>query len=185
MTSWMLLLAIITPGFAVGLGADQRPGTHLEIINLNDYPGMIALKAGKTFIEIGYDWLVHTFRLDTFQGILNQYEIMINQLNSNANTKDFRDILRLKFMQTNSTFQKLNFKRKTKRAINILGTLVKTITGNLDHNDLVNLNQKISNLHYTNNQLVTNNNEQIKINYEFQQRINNLTEVIYRERRNR
>ncbi|XP_055522685.1 uncharacterized protein LOC129716857 isoform X2 [Wyeomyia smithii] len=173
---WILFLFSIFPILSTHLYF-QAYGAHLEITDLNDNPGIVALKVGNTFIREGYDWLVHTFKLDTFQEILNQYDIMISQINSNVNMKDFKDILKMKFIQTSLTLQKLSPRRKTKRAINILGTLIKTITGNLDNDDLVTLNQKISYLHYSNKDLIMNNNEQIKINNQFQDRINNLTKV--------
>ncbi|XP_055546186.1 uncharacterized protein LOC129730680 [Wyeomyia smithii] len=178
---WILFLFSIFPILSTHLYF-QAYGAHLEITDLNDNPSIVALKVGNTFIREGYDWLVHTFKLDTFQKILNQYDIMISQINSNVNMKDFKDILKMKFIQTSLTLQKLSPRRKTKRAINILGTLIKTITGNLDNDDLVTLNQKISYLHYSNKDLIMNNNEQIKINNQFQDRINNLTKVIYNEK---
>lgn len=178
---WILFLFSILPILSTHLYF-QAYGAHLEITDLNNNPGIVALKVGNTYIRKGYDWLVHTFKLDTFQEILYQYDIMISQINSNLNTKDFKDILKMKFIQTSLTLQKLYPRRKTKRAINILGTLIKTITGNLDNDDLVNLNQKISYLQYSNKELIMNNNEQIKINNQYQDRINNLTKVIYNEK---
>nr|XP_029715628.1 uncharacterized protein LOC115259234 [Aedes albopictus] len=107
---------------------------------------------------------------------------MINQIDSNLHTRDFKDILKIKFSQTNATLQKLSIRRKSKRAINILGTLIKTITGNLDNNDLVNLNQNINLLQYSNKNLIESNNLQIKINNQFQERINNLTKTVLNEK---
>lgn len=160
----------------------QTSSAHLEIMDLNDNPGIVALKLGTAFIKKGYDWLVHIFELKSFRDILHEYEIIINQINSNNNTKDFKDILKMKFTQTSLSLQRISPRRKTKRAIDILGTFIKTITGNLDNNDLVNLNQKISFLEYSNQELVVNNNEQIKINNVFQQRINNLTKFVKNEK---
>lgn len=157
-------------------------GTYLEITDLNNNPGIVALKVGKTFISNGHDWLVHKITLNTFHEILQQYDIMINQIDSNLHTRDFKDILKIKFSQTNATLQKLSIRRKSKRAINILGTLIKTITGNLDNNDLVNLNQNINLLQYSNKNLIESNNLQIKINNQFQERINNLTKTVLNEK---
>ncbi|XP_021703486.1 uncharacterized protein LOC110677102 isoform X1 [Aedes aegypti] len=177
---WILFVILILPILSSYFFFPAN-GKHLEITDLKDNPGIVALKVGKAFVIQGYDWLVHTIKLDAFHEILQQYGIMINEIETNFNTKDIRDLLKLKFIQTNMTFQKLSFRKRSKRAINILGTLVKTITGNLDNNDLITLNQNINFLQNSNKNLIESNNQQIKINNQFEDRMNNLTRVIFNE----
>lgn len=174
----MLFLVIF-----LSLAPPLARGAHLEITSLNN-SAIVALKVGNTFITKGNDWLVHSIELDTFDEILKDYDIMINQITTNYKTKHFKEILRMKFIQTMSCLRKLLPIRKTKRAINLLGTVIKTITGNLDNNDLVELNQQINELQYTNKDLVINSNQQIEINNQFQERITNITKLIYNERYN-
>lgn len=95
------------------------------------------------------------------------------------------EILKLKYEQTLSTLKKLLPKHKhyskQKRAINILGTIIKEITGNLDNNDLNSLNSYIQKLQLSNDKIITENNKQVRINYDIQESINNLTKIVRKE----
>lgn len=57
--------------------------------------------------------------------------------------------------------------------------MVKSITGNLDSQDFVTLNNQISVPRNSNNILITENNEQVKNNDLFEKRLNNLTIQAY------
>lgn len=64
----------------------------------------------------------------------------------------------------------LSFKNRQARSINWIGSAWKYIAGNPDHADLVMIENNL-------NDLISNNNDQIIINNELQNRINNLTKV--------
>lgn len=56
--------------------------------------------------------------------------------------------------------------------------MIKVITGNLDNNDLVKINTQLNTLSEQNKALVTENNEQIKINLKVQDRLNRLIKIV-------
>lgn len=77
--------------------------------------------------------------------------------------------------------QTLTPRSKQKRSIEILGTVIKSITGNLDNQDLLKLSNQINTLRNSNNMMINENNEQIRINDIFEKRINNITKEAYRQ----
>lgn len=129
--------------------------------------------------------LLQTFELETFDNVLGQYNSLIIQLGSNKNSKEMFEILKLKYEQTLTTLKRLLPKQKSeskqKRAINVLGSIIKAITGNLDNNDLINLNDYIRKLELSNENIIIENNKQVKINYQIQERLNNLTKMVQKE----
>ncbi|XP_062538293.1 uncharacterized protein LOC134206585 [Armigeres subalbatus] len=156
-----------------------NPTQRLEITDLSNHPGLFALKMGKVFIREGYHTLIHEFKLSAFQIVLNQYELIINELEQNPQTVEITQLLRQKLRQASVVFQNLIPRQKHKRSIEILGSIVKSITGNLDSQDFKTLSNQIDTLKNSNNVLITENNEQIKINELFEKRLNNLTKQAY------
>lgn len=155
--------------------------SSLEITDLNNNPGIFAIKLGKVFIKQGTHKLIHEFRLHPFHLILRQYEVIITNLEQNTQLEEVTTILKQKHRQASMILQNLTSKRRQRRSINILGTVVKSITGNLDNEDLLTLNNQINTLKLSNELLTTENNEQIKINDIFEKRINNLTKEAFRQ----
>ncbi|XP_050094251.1 uncharacterized protein LOC126576964 isoform X2 [Anopheles aquasalis] len=174
---------------------NQIESSFLDIQDLTNNPGMFAIQIGTARIIEDYHLVIHRFDIGKYESIVQQYKNIIYELdekfktikaNSNkqqtlADSKqisDITNILKQKYEQTYSMVR--NFKpiaSKPKRAIDILGTVIKTITGNLDHNDYVDLSNKIDVLRLSTNKLITENNAQITINSEFEQRLNNITDA--------
>lgn len=156
-----------------------NPTQHLEITDLNNHPGLFAMRVGKVFIKEGYHTLIHEFKLFAFRTVLKQYEVIVQELEQNPQFEEVTKILKQKLKQASTTFQNLSPKQKQKRSIDFLGSIVKSITGNLDSKDFVTLNNQIDSLRNSNNILITENNEQIKINDLFEKRLNNLTKQAF------
>lgn len=148
-----------------------NPTQHLEITDLNNHPGLFAMRVGKVFIKEGYHTLIHEFKLFAFRTVLKQYEVIVQELEQNPQFEEVTKILKQKLKQASTTFQNLSPKQKQKRSIDFLGSIVKSITGNLDSKDFVTLNNQIDILRNSNNILITENNEQVKINDLFEKRI--------------
>lgn len=155
--------------------------SHLQITDLNNNPGIFALKVGKTFIKQGYHKLIHEFKLHAFHSVLRQYETIITELETNPQLDEITKIVKQKHMQASTMLQTLSPRFKQKRSIEILGSVIKSITGNLDNQDLLKLNNQIQTIRNSNNMLVNENNEQIRINEVFEKRINNLTKQAFKQ----
>lgn len=177
----LFIIFIISIGIPSICTSIPNPTQHLEITELNNHPGLFALKIGKVFIKDGYHTLIHEFKLFAFHSILKQYEIIINELEQNPQIEEITEILKQKLRQANVVLQNLTPKQKHKRSIEILGSIVKSITGNLDSQDFITLSNQINTLKNSNNVLITENNEQVKINDLFEKRLNNLTKQAFRQ----
>lgn len=61
--------------------------------------------------------------------------------------------------------------------INMLGTGIKFVTGNMDQNDAIEINNKIDELILNNKNLIRSQNEQVSINVEMMKRFHNITNI--------
>ena len=167
--------------FIITQTISTNPFSHLQITDLNNNPGIFALKIGKTYVKQGYHKLIHEFKLHAFHAILRQYETIVKELEANPQLEEITRIVRQKHMQASIILQTLTPRFKQKRSIELLGSVIKSITGNLDNQDLLKLTNQIQTLRNSNNMLINENNEQIRINEVFEKRINNLTKEAYRQ----
>uniref|UniRef100_A0A1W7R5L2 Putative retrovirus-related env polyprotein from transposon gypsy n=1 Tax=Aedes albopictus TaxID=7160 RepID=A0A1W7R5L2_AEDAL len=157
---------------------------YLEILELNENPGIVAFKTNSVFIKEGSHTLFHRFNLFSFTVVLKQYESIILNIEENPKIAELVKILKQKQSQAYFILENLTARsRKTKRSLNFLGSTLKMITGNLDNEDLLKIENQLEILKNSNNLLVTENNEQIQINKLFEERINNITKQAYRQSR--
>lgn len=183
----MLKTVLITTIIIISIGipfihtSNPNQTQHLEITDLNSHSGLFALKIGKVLIKEGYHTLIHESKLFAFHTILIQYERIINNLEQNPQIEEITELLKQKLRQANVIYQNLIPRQKHKRSIDILGSIVKSISGNLDSQDFITLSNQINTLKNSNNVLVTENNEQVKINDLFEKRLNNLTKQSFRQ----
>lgn len=69
-------------------------------------------------------------------------------------------------------------KRQRRGLVNGLGTIIKTITGNMDENDCMQINSEIEKISLNENELAFATNNQIKLNKEMIMRFENITSFI-------
>lgn len=174
----MIKLAYVIPIIII---INQICTKSLQITDLNNNPGIFAIKIGKVNIKQGYHRLIHEFKLDAFHSILQNYQSIITTIEENPQLNEVTKIIKQKYKQANTMLQTLTPKTRQKRSIDILGKVIKQITGNLDNEDLVKLTNQITTLKNSNNLLINENNEQIRINEVFEKRINNLTKEAFRQ----
>ncbi|XP_035773875.1 uncharacterized protein LOC118456872 [Anopheles albimanus] len=173
----------------------ENESSHLDIQDLSNNPGMFAINIGTSRIIEDYHLVVHKFNIDKYDQLMQKYKKkMILDLDEELETfknhpqehnnqlSSIISILKNKYEQTNAMLR--NFKpirTKTKRAIDLLGSVIKSITGNLDQNDYLEITNKIDELNQSSNKLINGNNAQILINEEFENRINNITEAAQKQ----
>ncbi|XP_052863816.1 uncharacterized protein LOC128270456 [Anopheles cruzii] len=184
---------------AVSFDSSRTPAeaTQFNIHELNN-TNLFALKLGKGLIIEDYHVIFHEFNLNEFKIILKEYGKIvhtletfisatdnysekISQLEVNNNLVQVKTVLKHKYEQAISMIKNFETKKKSKRSIDFLGSIIKDITGNLDQNDYDIINNQIEQIRKANNILITDNNAQIKINSVFEQRINNLTEIAHKQ----
>ena len=146
----------------------------IQITDLLTNPGLLTLETGLCFLKNGRIKIYHEIDLDQYAPLLGNIFRIINGLNSLAKSQDITDLLMDKYKNVKQSYHNLLPITKSKRALDFLGTGIKSITGNLDANDLAEIYQEINKIKEKNNNLVTENNKQIKINRSLENRINRL-----------
>ncbi|XP_058838846.1 uncharacterized protein LOC131694275 [Topomyia yanbarensis] len=166
-----LILSIILTKLLI-ISGNQN---FMQIHDLNNNPGLLALNIGYGFLQIGEHKIFHVINLDTYEPIFKRLGIIINGLKSIDEFQDTVESLDMKYKNAHEIYAELLPRNSRKRGIlNFIGTGIKQITGNLDNDDLTLLNNDINQLQIDNKMLIIQNNEQVKINIQFQDRINTL-----------
>lgn len=145
----------------------------IRLTNLASNPGILALQEGYSFRKLGEHKLFHIIDLDKYEPIFRRLKINIIGINSFGNYSEMTDLLSTKLSNTQQLFFELKPKIRPRRGLfNFIGTGIKTITGNLDNNDLIEISKNLEDLNLNSKILINENNEQRLINQQFQNRLN-------------
>ena len=145
----------------------------IQITDLSTNPGLLTLETGLCFLKNGRIKIYHEIDLDQYEPLLGNIFRIINGLNALAKSQDITDLLD-KYKNVKQSYHNLLPITKSKRDLDFLGTRIKTITGNLDANDLAEIYQEINKIKEKNNNRVIENNKQTKINRSVENKINRL-----------
>lgn len=152
---------------------------NLQIHDLSQNPGLLTLRIGNSMVKTGHHKIYHEVDLNKYQPILMRMQTIINGLRIFPNFNDVTDLLQERLKTVNNLFSNLYPKKRERRGLfDIIGSGIKIITGNLDANDLKQINRDIDDLRANNNKLVRENNQQIQINKQLQERINTIVRVM-------
>lgn len=135
----------------------------------------MVFKIDNVRIRLGYERIVKKINLRSIETNLNHIEKMALSFR----TRDhLHETLMRKIEKAREKLKGLQPHRQKRGLINALGTAVKYIAGNPDHEDLEIIHQSLETLQDHENKLTGNQIKQIKINTNFQSRINNVTETL-------
>lgn len=148
----------------------------IQVHDITNNPGALTLSAGEGRILEGYNRLFHTIDLNELGTTIGVLKKLISELNSS--TGNFIKLIKLKFTQINDTYRALLPNSRNKRSIETLGSAIKFVTGNLDAEDLREINRNINDIKRLDNSLIGQNNKQIVINEAFQNRLQTLKDEI-------
>lgn len=143
----------------------------IEINKINEELVIINSKPIK-IIE-NYDILLHLINLTKFQNLVEQLENTIEKTTHVKNTVR-EEIKTIKIKLETIIPHHIIVKRGW---INIIGTGIKTIFGNLDSEDGRIIKEKLDNLEDVTKTIVRNNNKQIEINDQFNQQFKQLKNI--------
>lgn len=151
----------------------------MEIQDLTNSKGLLPMKLGAARIILGYTNLLHIVRLD-------QYQETIDKIRNTLQNFEHADIMNDSLTTTQAKLDELDHKlhtlfpnhRNKRGLINGLGTLIKSITGNMDSNDAIRLNQQIETLLNSDKNITRKLNMQSKLNHEMIERFQNITQHI-------
>lgn len=164
---------------ALLVGLASFVGTEISLTDLTRHPGLMAFKERESKIIQSYHLHLHIVHLERFQSCLDTMKYTLRSLDQNNSTKEFQEILNLRMQRILESFYRLKpFKRHRRGLFNPLGTVIKSITGNLDNNDIEDIRKTLNEMQEKTNKLISNNERQISINTEFQNKINSLIEHV-------
>ncbi|XP_062534146.1 uncharacterized protein LOC134203290 [Armigeres subalbatus] len=151
----------------------------IQIHDLTHNPGLLMLQNGNSLIKTGHHKVYHEIDLDKYAPLLDKIHNIINGLKIFPNFKDMTDLLQDRYLTVVNQFHNLYPKKREKRGLlNFIGTGIKLITGNLDENDLIQINKDINELRRSHNKIIRENNVQVEINRQLQDRINKIITVV-------
>ena len=158
---------------------------RMEIHDLTSSQGLLSLKLGNAKIINDYTKLIHIVNLTIYEENIDIIEYNIKRLQHEITTLPFSlniQIVHSKFENLKEKLRLLLPHKIVKRGlINGLGTIIKTITGNMDHNDAVEINRQIEMLKLNQHDLNNALTEQLSINHEMTKRFNNITNHINKQ----
>lgn len=121
-------------------------------------------------------------RLQTYKENIDRIEMTLNGFDNLANLQSSVKITKLKLKELSNRYESLAPKVRSKRGlINGLGTIIKTITGNMDANDAQTLNKEIEGLTSNQQEFEIKLVAQSKINSEMIKRFETITDHINNE----
>ncbi|XP_055621777.1 uncharacterized protein LOC129781929 [Toxorhynchites rutilus septentrionalis] len=143
----------------------------IQISEITNNAGALILEKGEGRIIAGYSRILHIIELTQFEVSIKFIENVISILpNTNG---PFSVLIKATLIDVKHLYNNLQPRNiRSKRSINFLGSVIKLVTGNLDANDLQIINSNMENLKTTEENLVKQNNNQLKINTRFEDRIN-------------
>lgn len=160
----MFILLVLTPA------SHQQ---SIRILNLKQNPVLLTIETGSRFVKLGNHKLFHIIELNNDEPIFTKLLTNIQGIRTFSNSTDIFEILQAKFETVHHIFSSLKPNRRQKRGLfNIIGTSIKGITGNMDHNDFDQISKTLTDLQNSNRMLINENNEQFKINLQLHNRIN-------------
>lgn len=158
----------------------------IQLYDLTRNPGLLTLQSGNTLIKTGRHRIYHVIDLTKYKPLLDNIELAVDGLKIFTDFEDLTSLLRTKLEEVKSSYRRLipvkNIRQK-RGAFNFLGSAIKLITGNLDDNDLHQINNDIEDLKSRNQDLVRQNNIQVKLNRLLEIRINKIIDYVNREQK--
>lgn len=157
-------------------------GQKMEIQNLSDNMGILPMKLGTARTIKAYNNLIHVVRLDAYETNINKIANSLTAFDKIGDLKNSLTILNVKVTELKAKLQTLMPRLRNKRGlVNGLGSVIKSITGNMDADDAIHLNKEIEQLTQGQSTITGEINQLTQINNQMSQRFSNITNHINRQ----
>lgn len=151
----------------------------MEIEDLTNNPGIMTLKTNEARIITEHHKFIHIINLKDIEENIENIKNNIKLVSKDKNPHMVLETLNHKFLILENSFKIIQPHFRYKRGlINVLGSGIKFITGNMDHDDAIEINNSLQQLKANNRQLIDGHNEQIHINQQMINRFENITNHI-------
>jgi len=142
------------------------------------------INLGEARIIQTHKTLVHVVKLQEYQEAIEQLERTLTEVIEDSETRDLVRVLQDKLQMIKNRLEAIcPRKRKARGLINGLGSVVKSITGNLDAEDAERLEEEIRKMQEEERRLKENLSSQESTGAKFMIRFKNLTKYINDEQR--
>lgn len=131
------------------------PSLALHLQKLDENPGLLPIKEGQAYVQTDHWTIIKVISLekiyDDFNYVSTNYEQLCKLINWNVSySHDFKSVkLHTEFIRhiTKEKYRQLVPQQRFRRGLlNPLGSLIKIITGNLDHQDAIRIDNLTSHL---------------------------------------
>lgn len=171
----LLLLLLFGTSLAM---TNQMTQKHIQIHDLTNNPGLVSIQMGHGRIKIGSHKIFHILDLAYVESTIRKLRTITNDLKI-FNVEDSVALINRKLDIIQKSYTHLLPISRSKRGLfDGVGSMIKVITGNLDNQDLIKINMQLDDLLNQNKALVTENNEQVRINHKVQDRINRIINTL-------
>lgn len=154
----------------------------MTVIDVPDTQGIIPLSLGTAKTIIDYKHLIHIIDIQAYIDNVHSIENTIELIKPIYLAKTALETTKSKLKGLRTKLDLLTPRSRSKRGlVNVLGSTIKFITGNMDYSDAERINKDIEELLANNNRLNTTYNQQMILNSNMIQRFENITNHINAE----
>lgn len=140
----------------------------IETFDVSNTKGIIGLNLGKARLVTGYTKLIHIIELEDLKINLENINKNIKQLDNISNRVLPNYKIKIAYRKYDKLKKSLDnilpITRNRRGLINPLGSLIKSITGNLDNDDLIQIQNAVTKLENGDYKVVQLQNEQVRLN---------------------
>lgn len=142
---------------------------EIKLESLDDGPGILPFKLGSAKLVSHYHSFLQNVNLQDLQDKVNSVDNQIDNFSSHLNNQTnslfepYIDYLKKKLAGVLNQLETFEIKRVKRGLVDGLGSVVKSITGNLDYTDALHYNNAIQSLEENENKLVTELNNHVSL----------------------
>lgn len=142
---------------------------EIKLENLDDGPGVLPFKLGSCNIISHYHSFLHYINLQDLQNKINSVHSQIDELSPGLNNRTLSlyephiNYLKHKLLTVLEQLQSFEINRVKRGLVDGLGSVVKSITGNLDYTDAIHFNNIIKSLQDSDNTLLREFNNHVSL----------------------
>lgn len=163
------------------LGLARITQTEIILTDLTRHPGLIAFEERETKVIKSYHLHLHVIQLEIFQSCFENLNYTLKSLGHSDDADEFREILQMRMNGLLESFRRIQptkGHRHRRGIFNPLGTIIKSISGNLDNDDLQDIHKILGDYRTKTDELIRTNERQIQINDDYQTKINSIVKHI-------
>lgn len=151
-------------------------GQKLDVQNLNAGHGYITIRDEKIPVVVGYTKILHSINVTSWIDNLDIIEHNINKLNYKTEYPTITHNFKLLSKEVENLLE--NHHKQRRGLVNIVGKGLKYLTGTMDYDDEQEIRNSLETNEKNNKNLIDGLNDQIKVNYHFNEVIDNITKHI-------